>query len=74
MSAEPLELVAWRGANGFTKWHLSRVAYPNNLLCPATIPPGAVVDRKPDIGADDLCENCRAALHEQTARNLKVIA
>lgn len=75
MSAEPLGLVAWKNGGPFTKWHIERLTFPYSLFCPAVPPKHPErIDRKAAIDGEDICEKCRAALDEQTARNLKVIA
>lgn len=56
VTAIAVGLVAWRGARGWTSWHIDRAGEP---LCGKRIPQSAQVSRRPGLlKIADLCEGC----------------
>src|ERR1041385_7872167 len=65
----PLNVVCWRGTNGFGAYHLEETERPGRTLCERVVPEGA--QRTRTDGAET-CPGCLAVLQHETRKRLSL--
>lgn len=71
MSAPAVNVVAWRGATGWTRYHLEYTAELGRTLCMRIVPRTAITQRQ-RTSDEPCCEGCLAVLDHETMKRLRL--